>query len=74
MGPSARSPGARGPVVLSRSRQLMHYNRNASKVDGLYINVGRLVGVCGRSDSSDSHLDRKKSHPPSEVGKKALAT
>lgn len=31
MDPSAKTPG----VVLVRSRQLMHYNRNASKVDGL---------------------------------------
>lgn len=59
--------------MLVRSRQRMHYNRNASKVNGLYVNVGRRVGVCGDLIALVSHLDRKKSHSPSEFGKKALA-
>lgn len=52
----------------------MHCNRNASKVDGFYVNVGRPVGVCGDLLALVFHLDRKKCHPPSEFGRKALAT
>lgn len=70
MGPRAKSPG----VVLVGSRQLMHCNRNTRPVDGFCVHVGSRVGVCGDLIALASQLDRKKSHPPSAFGRKALAT
>lgn len=66
--PSADERGtAAGAVFLidclemdPRSRQCMHCNRNTSKVDALYANVGRPVGVCGDLVALVSLLDRKK--------------